>query len=260
MNNKYSKESTEDLQKRLRKLQEETINIEEEITRRTNKQLRHLEKQINELSIREAEISTHLSSQADILRNQLKLAGKEGYGTGSSESSKYDTGSSESSEYASASESSEQIKKDRVTNKVQIKAQGKKTEIKVEGENFNPGWTLKRIELKSSPKPVLLHILNTPIKAKNSFHFNRRESSRRLIKFGVTTGKLDSKGTEIVSGTKVTLATPSTRNSPFYNTSQAIVIGTSHHNRRIWLGHIDNLDIRTDREAKNIIAPRFIRD
>ena len=38
MSNKYSEESTEDIQKRLRKLQEETINFIEENTRRTNRQ------------------------------------------------------------------------------------------------------------------------------------------------------------------------------------------------------------------------------
>ena len=68
-------------------------------------------------------------------------------------------------------------------------------------------------------------------------------------------GLLDRNKTEIVTGTKVTLKSANAKNTAFHTSSQAVVIGTSHHGKRVWLGHIENKDVRTDREPKNIIAP-----
>ena len=247
MNNRYRRESTEDLQKRLRELQEETNNIKEEIDRRTRSKLHHLEEQIRQLNIRETESSPYLSSSTNISNSPFKHAGKEII--------RADNGVL-SREYVLKNKLSRELQKSKIINKAEIKTEEtRENRLKTKGDSANRGWTLKRVVLNGNSNPVLLHILNTGVETKDNFHHNKKKSSYHFIEFGVTTGKLDRNGTEIVSGTKIVLVTPSARDSPFYNTGQAIVIGTSHHTRRIWLGHIDNLEIRTDREAKNIIAP-----
>ena len=81
----------------------------------------------------------------------------------------------------------------------------------------------------------------------------KTKKSQKKIPKDFSLGLLDSKSKFIVSGRTVWLLTDSTRGSVFYGKKKAVVVGTSHFGRRVWLEHIVNNGKYTDREPENVL-------
>ena len=76
--------------------------------------------------------------------------------------------------------------------------------------------------------------------------------SKVVLANGALTNLFDCHNAKIRAGDKVRLGTVSTKTSPFRSDKVAIVIGTSHYGRQVWLARLTDRSTATDREPGNV--------
>ena len=123
--------------------------------------------------------------------------------------------------------------------------------------NRSGNTTSRNIAAKEEPKNYCSYVgypeNSGIVNSRNIGVKQKPKNSCAYVGFRQPTGLRDRNNREILGRDFVQILTDSTPGSPFYGAVNALVIGTAHNKKRVWLQRLET-SVQSDREPRNVVV------